>query len=127
MTLAPTSDELGVQCPPSSTLRTDLIDRHFAVREAIGAFMSSPTTAARVEVQRAVHAFLAAERALLDAEPTLADRHETESDEAQGDEGGEQLLAALEALNNATSRRDMRETAEALRHRFLGLSRVHLP
>jgi hypothetical protein len=115
MALAPAS---GLSCP-SSPLRTDLIDRHFEVREAMGVFISAPTTAAWVEVQRAVHSFLAAEQALLAAEPSLADGDE--------DERHAQLLTALEALNNATSRRDIHQTAEALRHRFLGLSRVYLP
>lgn len=86
MILAPASDDLGVRCPPTRALRTDLIDHHFEVREAIGAFMSAPTTAARAEVQRGVHSFLAAEQALLAAERTLADGDETERDA--------QLLAA---------------------------------
>jgi len=119
MTLAPAFNDLGVQSPPYSALRTDLIDRHFEVRVAIGAFLSSPTTAARVEIQRAVHSFLAAEHALLASELTSDDGDEAERDA--------QLLVALEALNNAASRRDIHETAETLRHRFLDLSRVHLP
>ncbi|MBI2704787.1 MAG: hypothetical protein HYX32_05795 [Actinobacteria bacterium] len=88
------------------------------MRDAIGVFINAPTTAARVEVQRAVHSFLAAGLSLLPADPNLS---------ADDDDPDAQLLTALEALNNATSRRDIHETAEALRHRFLGLSRVYLP
>lgn len=97
---------------------TDLIDRHFDVREAIGDFMSAPTTEARVAVQRAVHSFLAAERAVLAAEPALVDGEAAEREA--------HLRAALEALEIATSRHDIQEAADALRHRFLRLSRVHL-
>jgi hypothetical protein len=117
---SPASGELDLHLRFDGTSRTELIDRHFEVREAIGAVMSAPTTASRAEVRRAVRSFLAAQRALSGAaDPTLAD---DDHDERQA-----QLLTALEELDDATSRRAVHEAAEALRHRFLDLSRVHLP
>ena len=93
--------------------RSQLIDLHFEVRNAIAELLAAPTVSARVSLQRAMHRFLAAERALasrgdLGSHVDVAERRA-------------QLIDRLELLDAARDRTMLFEAVESLRRTFLEL------
>ena len=93
--------------------RSQLIDLHFEVRNAIAELLAAPTVAARVTLQRAMHRFLATERALasrgdLGSQVDIAERRA-------------QLIDRLERLDAARDQTALFEAVESLRRTFLQL------
>ncbi len=98
---------------PDRSARSQLIDLHFEVRNAIAELLAEPTVATRVTLQRAIHRFLAAERALagrgdLGAQLDVAERRA-------------RLIDHLEVLDAARERTALFQAPESLRRTFLEL------
>lgn len=91
-----------------------LVDLHFEVRNAIAEVLSAPTAAGRVALQRSIHRFLAAERALGALGQGVAGRAQLEQHRAE-------LLDGLRQLDAAADRAALFGAAESLRRTFLHL------
>ena len=98
----------------SSSAKSELLDLHFEVRNAIAEMLASPTSAHRVTLQRAIHRFLAAERTFANLGEGVISQLDVERRRAE-------LLRGLQALDAQPDLTGLFGAVESLRHTFLEL------
>ena len=94
--------------------KTQLIDLHFDVRNAIAEVLATPTSAGRLGLRRALDRFFSAERTFASIGESVIDQAEVEAARAQ-------LLRSLQMLDTAADRDGVIRAAEPLRSTFLAL------